>query len=58
MLFGNLKLLQLLKAWHANRDEIKQLQAQLATANIKIRTLETELTKTQSTEEAPTADTE
>ena len=34
------ELLQLVKAWHSHRDEIKQLQAQLATANIKIRTLE------------------
>ncbi|EGD80680.1 coronin-2B [Salpingoeca rosetta] len=34
---------ELLKAWHAQRDEIKQLQAQLASANIKIRTLETKL---------------
>jgi WD40 repeat protein len=31
---------ELLKAWHAQREEIKQLQAQLATANIKIRQLE------------------
>ena len=34
---------ELQKAWHAQREEIKQLQAQLATANIKIRTLETKL---------------
>eukprot|EP00043_Microstomoeca_roanoka_P029542 m.22216 g.22216 ORF g.22216 m.22216 type:complete len:524 (+) comp9272_c0_seq1:45-1616(+) len=34
---------ELLKAWHSQREEIKQLQAQLASANIKIRTLETKL---------------
>jgi hypothetical protein len=34
---------ELLKAWHKQKDEIAQLQAQLATASIKIRTLETQL---------------
>jgi hypothetical protein len=34
---------ELIKAWHKHKDEIKLLQQQLATANIKIRTLETKL---------------
>eukprot|EP00049_Salpingoeca_infusionum_P017191 m.352076 g.352076 ORF g.352076 m.352076 type:complete len:465 (-) comp16432_c0_seq1:247-1641(-) len=34
---------ELLKAWHAQKKEIEALQAQLATASIKIRTLETQL---------------
>jgi hypothetical protein len=32
-------VLQLLKAYHEQKDEIKLLQQQLATANIKIRQL-------------------
>ena len=38
-IMSSLSQSQLLKAWHSQREEIKLLKAQLATAEIKLRTM-------------------